>query len=347
MLVVADRTQHLIRGGHQSGVALLMVLLAMALVTLIAAGMAPKQELRVFSAGHYLAQQQGYSIALGAEAFAKRILARDYEDDKEDNAMIDSPDEIWASNSAVLPVESTDDGVARVIAVAEVQIDDLGGRINLNDLVRNGEAVDPVTRDRVAALLEGLEITSFRVDALIDWIDSNDQTVSAYGAEDGQYLLADPAYRAANQPFASISELRLIEGMTEEAYRALRPHVAALPVSGAGINVNTATAQVIAGLHNELTLTQAEAVLEKRAEEPFKAVQDFLALPEFAGLGLKASGLRVNTLFFEVSSRITYDNRVVNLVSTVYRNPEGKLQTLRRDTGQKNRITKEPVSVPE
>lgn len=345
--LVADQTNPRLPLQDQSGVALLMVLLAMALVTLIAAGMAPRQELRIFKAGHYLAQQQGYSIALGAEAFAKRILVRDYEDDKEDNSMVDSLDEIWAANSAVLPVESGAEGDVRVIAVAEVQIDGLGGRINLNDLVRAGEAVDPVTRDRMTALLDVLEITGFRVDALVDWIDANDETVSAYGAEDGQYLVTEPAYRAANQFFTSVSELRLIEGMTEEAYRALLPNVAALPVAGAGINVNTAPAEVIASLHEELTLAQANAVVEKRAEESFSTVQDFLALPEFAGLGLKSPGLRVNTRFFEVVSRITYDNRVVNLVSTVYRDPEGKVQTLRRDTGQKNRITKEPVSVPE
>lgn len=344
---MADNSIYPHKPGRQSGVALIMVLLAMALVTLIAADMAPKQELRIFSTGHYLAQQQGFSIALGAEAFARRILIRDYEEDKENNAVVDNLDEVWAANSAVLPVESTAEGDSRIIAVAEVQIDGLGGRINLNDLVRGGETVDPVTRDRVAALLALLEITGFRVDALIDWIDSNDQTVTAYGAEDGQYLVAQPAYRAANQPFTSVSELRLIEGMTEEAYRALLPHVAALPVSGAGINVNTATAEVIASLHNELTMAQAEAVVEKRAEEPFGNVQDFLALPEFAGLGLKPSGLKVNTDFFEVVSRITYDNRAVNLISLVYRNPEGELQTVRRDTSQKNRITKEPVSVPE
>jgi general secretion pathway protein K len=324
-----------------------MVLLAMALVTLVGAGMAPKQELRIFRAGHYLAQQQGYSIALGAEAFAKRILVRDFEDDQESGVLVDSLDEIWASNSAILPVESTDEGDARVIAVAEIQIDGLGGRINLNDLVPGGETVDPVTRDRVAALLERLQINGFRVDALIDWIDSNEQTVSAYGAEDGQYLIAEPAYRAANQPFTSVSELSLIEGMTEEAYRALLPHVTALPVSGAGINVNTATTELIASLYNEMTPAQANAVIEKRAEKPFETVQEFLALPEFAGSGLTSTGLRVNTRFFEVVSRITYDNRVVNLVSTVHRNPDGELQTLRRDTGQKNRITREPVSVPE
>ena len=49
------------------GVALIMVLLAMALVVMLASGMLREQNLRVFKAGHYLAQQQGYSIALGAE----------------------------------------------------------------------------------------------------------------------------------------------------------------------------------------------------------------------------------------------------------------------------------------
>ena len=324
---------------NQKGVALIMVLLAMALVVMLASGMTQQQSLRVFKAGHYLAQQQGLSIALGAEAFARQILTRDYEEDKENNAMVDSLDEFWAANAAVLPLD--DNGVA------EVQIDDLGGRLNLNDLVGPNGQVDPVARQRFVQLFEALGITTVSVDSLIDWIDPDDQTVTAYGAEDGQYLLADPGYRVANQPFTSVSELRLIEGMTEEIYQALQPHVAALPVSGAGVNVNTATAMVIRSLHEELTDAQAAAILERREEERFENLQDFLALPEFAGLGLKSVGLGLQTRFFEVVSRITYDNRVVNLVSTVFRTPEGEVRTVHRDTGQKNRITKEPYTVSE
>lgn len=113
--------------GRQSGVALIMVLLAMTLLVMLAAGMTQLQSLRVFRAGHYLAQQQGFSVALGAEDFARRVLVRDYEEDKEDSQMVDSPDEFWAANSAVLPLD--DQGVV------EVQIDDLSGRFNLNDLV--------------------------------------------------------------------------------------------------------------------------------------------------------------------------------------------------------------------
>ncbi|WP_375170679.1 type II secretion system minor pseudopilin GspK [Marinobacter sp.] len=327
------------RMGRQRGVALIMVLLAMALVVMLTAGMTQQQSIRVFKAGHYLAQQQGVSIALGAEAFARQILVRDYEEDKEENKMIDTLDEFWAMNSAVLPVDDA--------GVVEVQIDDLGGRINLNDLVTGNGQVDPLTKDRLTRLLAALQISEITVDVLIDWQDENDQTISAYGAEDGQYLSAEPGYRAGNQPFASVTELRLIDGMTEEIYQALAPHVAALPVSGLGINVNTATGAVLRSLSDELTDAQAKAILEKREEEPFENLQDFLALPEFAGLGLTSAGLGLQTRFFEVVSRITYDDRVVSMVSTIFRNPEGEIRTVRRDTGQKNRITKEPVTISE
>lgn len=323
---------------RQGGMALIMVLLAMALVVLLTAGMTQQQSVRIFRAGHYLAQQQGYSVALGAEEFAKQILYKDYEDDKDDNQMVDSPDEVWFQYSAILPLD--DNGVA------EVQIDDLGGRINLNDLVTPAGEVNSLTRDRLERLLQILDVDSISVDALIDWVDANDQTVSARGAEDGLYLVKDPSYRAANQYFASVTELRLIDGMTEEDYQKLRPHVAALPVSGLGINVNMATATVVQTLHEKLTQSQAESILKQRKEtEGFDNLQDFLALSEFAGLGLKPEGMVLQTRFFEVASRITYDDRSTSLVSTLYRSPNGEFDIVRRDSGQKNRITKEPFTV--
>lgn len=323
-------------GSRQGGAALIMVLLAMALIVMLAAGMTKHQSIRVYKAGHFLAQSQGYSIALGAEAFAQQTLIQDYEQDKEDSLFVDSPDEAWARYSAILPLDN---------GVVEVQIDDLGGRINLNDLITTAGEVDQVTRNRLTRLLEVLAITSVNTDAMIDWIDSNDETISAYGAEDGLYLIQDPPYRAANQPFVSVTELRLLDGITEEDYQKLAPFVSASPVSGTGVNVNMAPRQVIQSLHPDVTEAQAESVVKQRQDERFENRQSFLALPEFSGLGLKAEGLTLRTHFFEVVSRITYDDREVNLVSTVYRSPEGELSTVHRDSGQKNRITKEPFGV--
>lgn len=323
----------------QRGMALIMVLLSMALVVLMAAGMVKQQSVRVFRAGHFLAQTQGYNVALGTEAFAKQVLFQDLKTDRENNELVDSPDEAWWRYAAVLPL---DDG-----GVAEVQVDDLSGRINLNDLVGPTGAVDQVTRERLMRLLMVLGITDVHVDALVDWVDPDEEPVSAYGAEDGQYLMKDPPYRAANQPFVSVTELRLIEGMTEEAYQLMRPYVAALPVSGTGINVNMASVPVIRSLHQQITDQQANAVVERRKEQRFLTTGDFTALPEFAGLGLRPQGLKVRSEFFEVVSRITWNDRVTNLVSTLYRSSEGELLVVRRDTGQKHRITKEAYGVSE
>lgn len=324
---------------REQGMALIMVLLAMALVVMMTAGMVQQQSVRVFRAGHFLAQSQGYNVALGAEAFAEQILFQDLKTDRENNEQVDSTDEVWWKHSAVLPL---DDG-----GVAEVQIDDLSGRINLNNLVTPTGQVDQTTRERLMRLLMVLGITDVHVDSFVDWVDPDEEPISAYGAEDGQYLMKSPAYRAANQPFTSVSELRLIEGMTEEIYQALRPHVAALPVSGTGINVNMASGQVIRSLHEQITDAQAEAVIKRREEERFLNTGDFTALPEFAGLGLKPQGLTVNSEFFDVVSRITWNDRVVNLVSTLHRSREGEFSVVRRDTGQKHRITKEPYGVTE
>lgn len=333
------RTGPLSVSRRQDGMALIMVLLSMALIVMMVAGMMQQQSVQVFRAGHFLAQSQGYNVALGAEDFAKQILFQDLKTDREDNEQVDSTDEVWWKHSAVLPL---DDG-----GVVEVQIDDLSGRINLNDLVSPTGAIDQTTRERLMRLLMVLGITDVHVDALVDWVDPDEEPVSAYGAEDGQYLMKDPPYRAGNQPFSSVTELRLIEGMTEETYRLLRPHVAALPVSGTGINVNMASAPVIRSLHQQITDAQAEAVVARREEERFLTTGDFTALQEFAGLGLKPRGLNVSSEFFDVVSRVTWNDRVVNLVSTVYRNREGEFSVVRRDTGQKHRITKEPYGVTE
>ena len=324
---------------RQTGLALIMVLLALALVVSLAAGIAQQQNLRVFKAGHYLGQSQGQSVALGAEALARQILFRDFEDDREKDLMVDSPDEVWAQYSAILPIDN--DGVV------EVQINDLGGRINLNDLVLASGEVNEVTRARVTRLLEILDIREVHPDALIDWIDRDEQTISAYGAEDGQYLLMEPPYRAANQPMASITELRLLEGMTEEYYQRLLPHVVVVPVFGMPINVNMASMEVLQSLHPELTQAQAEAIVSRRDEDRFEDMQAFLALPEFAGMGLKADGLALRTFFFDVASRITFDNRVYHLVSRIYRSPDGEFSVLHRDAGQRNVITKQPFAVTE
>ena len=74
------------------------------------------------------------------------------------------------------------------------------------------------------------------VAAVRGWIDTE--------VEDDWYLLQDPPYRPANRLLVSAGELRMVRGVDEAAYRALAPHVTALPATGTALNVMAAPALV-------------------------------------------------------------------------------------------------------
>ena len=322
----------------QSGVALIMVLLAFALGSIFATGMMSRQNLMIHRMGNYMTQSEAQSLALGAEAFGRQILQRDWEQDSQQENFIDHPGEDWAQYAVALPVDA---------GAIEAQINDLQGRLNLNALVREDGQPNELMQERFERLFAALDIRTVSVEALIDWIDENDQPTGAAGAEDGEYLRYNPAYRAANQPFVHTSELRLMDGISEEDYRMLRPHVAALPDRTPELNVNFATPAVIRSLHERIGEAEAEAVFTATREEPFTEMQDFLARPEFSGLGLEDEGLGLRSYFFEVATRVTVSNNVQYLVSKVHRGEDGEIQVLSRDGSQTGIITKETIQAPE
>jgi len=106
-------------------------------------------------------------------------------------------------------------------------------------------------------LLTALTIDETKAEAIRDWIDSDIDVVGSNGAEDDFYTGQNPAYRAANGPMVSPSELLLIKGfrVTDEDglddYDQLLPHVTTLP-TGAPINVNTASSPVLAALASHM-----------------------------------------------------------------------------------------------
>lgn len=342
-------------GGLQKGVALIIVLMAFALGSILASGMLSRQNVMIQGATTYLGQSKARSLALGAEAFGRQFLYRDLEEsgnngqgeqdqtgdgggDGATPAEVDHPKEDWARAALTLPVE---DGVI------EAQINDLRGRFNLNALLNADGSVNERQRERLERLLLALDIRNLAPETVIDWMDANDERSGGAGAEDGDYTLMDPPYRAADQPFVSVTELRLLEGITEEEYQRLRPHVTVLPTRDGTINVNFATPAVIRSLHERITQGQAESVHETVSETPVESVRDFLALPEFAGLGLKAEALGVRTDFFEIAARVSVSGTVYRLVSKVQRTSEGEVRVLSRDTGRTGLITKEQVQASE
>lgn len=203
---------------------------------------------------------------------------------------IDHLGETWAMALPTLPVEG---GAIRV------SIEDGLSRFNLNGVWRNN-AQSPQDMAIFGRLLQTLHLDPLLVNALVDWIDP-DSVALAGGAEDIDYLNGNPPYRAGNRPLTSVDELRLVRGFDAKTMAILLPFVTVLPPSApAGINVNTASPEMLAALVDRLDLAAAQRIAEERVGKPFNSFGEFNAkLP--AGLVRPTVGLSVKSDFFLVT----------------------------------------------
>ena len=197
-------------------------------------------------------------LAISGERFAAALLYRDRQAGDRENS--DSLDDDWAQSIPPIPIDE--------LAVIQGCIVDLQGRFNLNNLVNAEGVASPAHVEQLVRLLARLGIAVEKAQAIVDWVDADVNATVPDGAEDDFYTGLDPAYRAANAPFAAVSELKLVKGFwpsideEREDYELLLPHLAALPARPDGqpttVNVNTATPEVLASLGDEVAPLAAD-----------------------------------------------------------------------------------------
>ncbi len=319
----------------QKGVALMLVIFVFALVSILAVGMYNRQHIFVQTAGNVMAQAQAYQYALAAETYGLRFIKDDWEQQKKDNEFYDDLD--FVKNSIVSPIEE---------AFMEGQYNDVQGKLNINDLVNLAGKVNPIMKERFQRLFKRLAIDTIKVEAIIDWLDENQEPEGFEGIEDGEFLSLDPPYRNAGQSFRDLSELRLLPNVSIKDFQKLLPHVTVLPMGRAPINVNTASEEVLQSLTETLSDQQAKTLAEQREKDPWKTLESFKSDPLISASGLKEDYLGVSSDFFEMAIKVTLSDRVVRLVSTVSRNKnDGAMQVISRDQSQKYLITKEKAAL--
>lgn len=239
------------RRENEKGIALLVTLLTLVLVVALAH--------EVFRIGAQSAQTGAYGrdsirCVLLAEAGtgAARIALRE---DARGN-QYDTLDEFWSR--AALPI-SLGDGEVRVT------IEDEERKIDLNRLMlANGNAPDERRLAVFQRLLESLGIDRAVADAVVDWMD-NDGNPRVGGAESPYYLALPNPYRAKNDLFDTIGELRLVRGVTDEVFEKLRPFVT---ISSSGmVNINTAPKEVLMSLSAGTDMAEGGAIDAKAADE--------------------------------------------------------------------------------
>ena len=83
------------------------------------------------------------------------------------------------------------------------------------------------------------------------------------------YLTQKPAYLPGYQPMQSISELRMVNGMSAKMYQSLLPFITVLPEK-TFININTAPKSVLMTLVNGLSETDIDELLQARGKKGIK-----------------------------------------------------------------------------
>lgn len=302
----------------QAGVAVITAMLVLAIAATAAISIAENYQLDFRRSENTITNSQAWAYAKGAEQWAMAILARDGNDNSYDGL-----DEPWWNNdqSITFPIPG---------GFIEGKIADAQGKLNLNELVE-GDKVNEAMKQRVSRLFVLLDINPNLVGAIIDWIDTDINPTGFDGAERDIYIGLKFAYLPADQSMADVSELRLIRGFDQEIYDKLTPHVTALP-NNAALNVNTASAEVLASLHPKITLELANEIVEDREDGPYKQAVDFLRHPflQTQSITIDTFGLSVSSNYFDLDTKAVIGKSKVRLTSTIHRPSGDRLRVVKR-----------------
>lgn len=243
----------------ERGVALLLALLTMVLLTVLVVEFTFSTQVQYRRAAMWVAGRRAELIAEAGLELAAEVLAEDYR-----LTNTDSPADLWAR---ALPPINTGAGMLTV------RIEDEQGKLNLNALSTG--ALSPPGR-RYQALLDRLHLDHNLAFPLADWVDKNREAgPSPLAAEDEYYgSIAPPAapYTTRNGPLHSFAELALVRGYTPPVLAALRCCVTAFPDSELHVNVNTAPPAVLAAMDPRLEDESiVKRIVEVRAQHPFSS----------------------------------------------------------------------------
>ena len=159
-----------------------------------------------------------------------------------------------------------------------MNIIDHSGRLQVNSLIMRKEDEWVVNEDQKKVWINLLSAEEFElaeedaegiVEAVIDWIDEDDETLGFGGAESSYYQGLENPYTPRNGPMEFIEELLLVRGITPELYYGTEetPGLATLvtPHGRDGkININTADPLVLGALSEQIEPDMVDGMLTYR-----------------------------------------------------------------------------------
>jgi general secretion pathway protein K len=304
----------------QRGIALLVAILLVALGTILAAAIAYENAMTFRRGAATYAFDQALLVQEAAEALAAYGLRLAQKSD---------PQHTYASEGWAQPV-----GPVEVVpgVMLTAQLEDLQGRFNLNNLVREDGTPDTVQVTAFQQLLAMLGLEPKWAGYMVDWIDRDIVPSVPDGAEDSVYMGQMPPYRTPNRYITSASELLALPGFGRDRYATLAPYVTALPY-GANLNVCTAKGPVIDAYlgHGDFS-SDPESLGKNRAAATgcFPKISDVQAAAEPAVWKGIAGKLQMTSSYFRLTSLIAIGSSEFNLYSLLLQDPTGQVRPILR-----------------
>jgi len=314
-----------VRLRRQRGVALLVAIVIFAIATTVAAAVTYNKAMSARRAAATFTLEAALQAGMAAESLASIAL-----EDAGSKQQITTVQD-WAQEQP--PMEIPDTGIW-----IQARVEDLGGRFNLNSLVKwdNNEFVEDKHQLEVfRTLLGSLDIDTKYADLLMDWIDPDLQPAPSGGGEDTLYLSQAPPYRPANTFIMHPSELLALPGFGRENYQKLAPYVAALP-NDEKVNVCTASGLVLDAVLNQHTTQYANMDLPSFREKGcFPEKRDYtIAIPDPTQKGEVEGRVDELSSWFRLRTQVRIGTADFVLYSVLYVEPNGKKsRTVQRSFG--------------
>jgi len=257
---------------HQGGAAIITALLVVMLAATIATYLLSQQSRALTRTARATERAQVTLYAEPTLDWARAVLF-----DSLNNSIYVALKQPWAQPVAAQPLVSAAGGAAGgavggtvggAVVIASGLIHDEAAKFNLNNLVKADKTASADDIEIFKRLLKNLKLNPDLSDAVVDWLD-DDNEPRPHGAEDGYYLSLASPYRTANQPMVQWQELGRVRGFDAVTLRRLAPYITALPTR-TKVNLNTASPELIAALFPDLSVEDTAELIRRRMLTPFQ-----------------------------------------------------------------------------
>ncbi|MGF1682997.1 type II secretion system minor pseudopilin GspK [Photobacterium minamisatsumaniensis] len=321
---------------QQRGVALIVVLLLLSLMTLLAVQMSERLHLNFYRVENQLQNQQAFWFAQGMEELGKVAIKQGIDDSDTVNLS-----QAWATQGQRYPLDGGEAIGGMVDRQACFNLNALSGVKPLTDRTNK-----PYLIKVLQAVMEEVGVESYAAEVVADssweYVDSDEAVNSSFGAGDSTYEGFRPPYLPPNDWMADVSELRAVNGVSADIYNRVKFLVCAIPTDTLAVNVNTLydyQAPLLVGLFTpRLSLSDAQRIIADRPYDGWDSVDDFLAESALGSVDadIKKQAkeyLAVSSDYFQLDTEILVDRSRIRLVALLKRDGENKVTVVRRRYG--------------